>query len=458
MSSLDKQEQRQHRSVNYFRTAHSSETRLLLAEVIVRIAKAEHRERQRRADDQAHFYRLVESVICDTAYHHILQPEGRLFVSLNRTTKAWRYRPRWVSGKVLPGLLYLLDDLKIVELTKTKPQEQPKMKGCYIEPSSIKAGEVLLALMQEHGAVNLSDFTCHYDGDEIVILKSEKQKTVDEAGNEIDRPNELVDYADDNAEANARRAEMRSVNAGIQGLNIGLRDRHTLPPSAKLPHGTIIDVNERHLKRYYTCGDNGLQHGGRLFNRPLPFWMWMKKVQRKALLTLNGEQVIELDFNGMNPRLLYGLAGATLPSELEADPYAIPGFERSRAGIKKMFSAMLFGANLPAWTIFPEEIEANKGAFFHPEEQCRGQDAIEAIRTAHHPVKHLFGTRIGHRLQNMESNILVSILLELQGLNIPALPVHDCVIVPRSQKEQVKAVMARVFKEITGTDGRVSEG
>lgn len=40
----------------------------------------------------------------------------------------------------------------------------------------------------------------------------------------------------------------------------------------------------------------------------------------------------------------------------------------------------------------------------------------------------------------------------LQRMEIPALPVHDCVIVPREKgtTEQVKRVMLRVFRQFTG--------
>ena len=82
----------------------------------------------------------------------------------------------------------------------------------------------------------------------------------------------------------------------------------------------------------------------------------MKKESRKAAITIDSCFTTELDYSAMLPRLLYGNVGATLPHELEADPYRISGFERSRKGIKKLFNAMLFGENLERWRSYPKEM------------------------------------------------------------------------------------------------------
>jgi hypothetical protein len=460
------------RALNFFRCAASSEGRLLVSTVIRLLNDNEQqhrlRRRARKARDQDNYFKCVEAIICDLAYHHLMQELGSLHVSRSHTVRGWRYRPTFVSGKVTPGRLDELAALGLIDQTVAPSSRRSMIKGCHNDQSTVRAGPKLITLMEQVGAVNLSDFTCNYEADEIVVLKSKKETSTEDEGRQVERDSQLVDY-EDCTTADELRAEMKQVNAGLRALPITLAPLNQLPPSARLPYGTVIDVNERHVRRYFTCGDTTFQSGGRLFNRPLPFWMWMNKVQRKALIRFAVEesegttmvqhgQTIELDYNAMNARLLYGYAGATIPTELEADLYNIPGFTSSREGIKKIFAAMCFGRNLPTWTVYPEEIRENMDRYFHPFEQVPVQRVIEAIRTAHHPVKHLFGTGIGHKLQNIESQIIVAVLLELYRRKIPALPVHDCVLIPLEREAEAREVMLTVFKEKSGLEGKVKKG
>ena len=53
------------------------------------------------------------------------------------------------------------------------------------------------------------------------------------------------------------------------------------------------------------------------------------------------------------------------------------------------------------------------------------------------------------RLMLIESNVMTSVLLSLMELGIPALPVHDSLIVPRRHKDRVKQVMEDAYRERT---------
>ena len=48
---------------------------------------------------------------------------------------------------------------------------------------------------------------------------------------------------------------------------------------------------------------------------------------------------MSLDYSQMAPRILYGLCGIRPTTE---DCYKIPGYERDRNGIKKVFNAITF--------------------------------------------------------------------------------------------------------------------
>jgi hypothetical protein len=49
-----------------------------------------------------------------------------------------------------------------------------------------------------------------------------------------------------------------------------------------------------------------------------------------------------------------------------------------------------------------------------------------------------------------ESEIMGSVLMELMKLAIPAVPIHDSVVFPKSDAETVKQVMRDCYKRHTG--------
>ena len=50
----------------------------------------------------------------------------------------------------------------------------------------------------------------------------------------------------------------------------------------------------------------------------------------------------------------------------------------------------------------------------------------------------------------IESDILTAVLLKLMKLGIPALPVHDSLVVPFQHKDVVKQIMRDEYQQQTG--------
>ena len=80
------------------------------------------------------------------------------------------------------------------------------------------------------------------------------------------------------------------------------------------------------------------------------------------------------------------------------------------------------------------------------------ESLIQMLHDLHQPIAHFFGAGIGHQLQFRESELMVELLLRLQGLGIIALPVHDAVIIPASAEEATGKVMGEVFLEEVGLE------
>ena len=146
----------------------------------------------------------------------------------------------------------------------------------------------------------------------------------------------------------------------------------------------------------------------------------------------------------MGPRILYGLCGTRPKTE---DCYKIPGYERYRSGIKKVFNAMTFAEN--PMTRFPKGI---KQMF---KEDIRFHEVSDAIQRYHSGIAHKFYVGIGHYLQYLESQILIKVLLRLKDLGIHALTIHDAVVEGRAWVNMSRQLMEQVFLDMTNVESWV---
>ena len=146
--------------------------------------------------------------------------------------------------------------------------------------------------------------------------------------------------------------------------------------------------------------------------------------------------------------MLPALAMADAGHDLTDDAYDIPGTRYTRKAVKILMLCMLnTKQRIRSWPdgvskLFPEG--------------TRLTDARNAIESAHPALAGRWYQDRGVKYMNTESNILVSTLMFLLKQNVPALPVHDCVLVPESGVEIAQEFMLRSFQFHTGHAGRVS--
>ena len=146
----------------------------------------------------------------------------------------------------------------------------------------------------------------------------------------------------------------------------------------------------------------------------------------------------------MAPRILYGVFRTRPTTE---DCYRVPGYERYRSGIKKVFNAITF-AEKPM-TRYPKGV---KQMF---KEDIRFQEISDAILRYHSSIANKFYVGIGHYLQYLESQILIKVLLGLKDLGIHALPIHDAVVVGKAWVDMSRELMEQVFLDMTNVESWV---
>ncbi|WP_192255035.1 hypothetical protein [Mesorhizobium silamurunense] len=251
-------------------------------------------------------------------------------------------------------------------------------------------------------------------GGETIVLKATAGRN---------RPKVLVDY-DDTDETIRLRAEMGTINAALAGADIRLWGER-LPPDqlVRVFHIGSVDAPA------------SFDGHGRLFRGS---WQFLPRAER-AGLTISGERLVELDFRAMYVHLAYALSGAALPSK---DPYDIPGLEGYRPAAKKAVASLFFREGRlcrlagELRELLPEGWTA------------RGLEAAVAAR--HPAIAHLLGTNIGPTLANIESSILVAVLLRLCGQGVVALPIHDCVLVAGGNTAATRTAMLEESRRLVG--------
>jgi len=176
--------------------------------------------------------------------------------------------------------------------------------------------------------------------------------------------------------------------------------------------------------------------------------MELSKEERLERIRINGQRIAELDFSNMMVRLAYAKLKVQPP---EGDQYAIPGYERSRAAMKIIFSALLFD---PA-DFNRKRLPQDALRVFHPGELRDTQRVIGDIKRFHSGLAGVFGSGMGHDLFFDESQILSVILDTVQKRGLSALPIHDALIVPLDQEPVIREIMEESFEQRMGMKGVV---
>ncbi|MBD9372313.1 hypothetical protein IB238_06690 [Rhizobium sp. ARZ01] len=146
---------------------------------------------------------------------------------------------------------------------------------------------------------------------------------------------------------------------------------------------------------------------------------------------------MELDYQQIHPRLLYGLA----TRHLEGDAYTLPGW--NRAVVKQAFNALLNA----------DGFRAARGAI--AENLDGDRDTAEAliadIRTRHPDIDTYFHSGIGLKLQGIDSEICRQVLVEMHRKGIVTLPIHDSFIVASEYEDTLSEVMQTAFVKVVKT-------
>ncbi|MHC2462738.1 hypothetical protein [Bradyrhizobium embrapense] len=184
--------------------------------------------------------------------------------------------------------------------------------------------------------------------------------------------------------------------------------------------------------------------------------------EARAEISINGSRVAEIDVKASHLTIALGLLGQNAP--LPADPYAI-GLDDFPRNVVKLFfissfsrgrlhnvhpkspggwhsaTAKMFSASIPEFN-----------AVAHPLTKL-----LPAV-LAHYPILHDFHLRMPGgwgTFQHVESNVLLRSMQSLKVFGVPALPIHDSLIVPAAEAGKASAALTEAFLTLTGVRPRL---
>ncbi|MDC0891198.1 hypothetical protein OAS48_00715 [Gammaproteobacteria bacterium] len=191
-------------------------------------------------------------------------------------------------------------------------------------------------------------------------------------------------------------------------------------------------------------GDASFKYGGRSGG----YWMELKEPKRERI-TLDQKKVVRLDYKSSQINVIY--AWKDNHNMLDEDQYSIQGYNRKLS--KQMHIMMLNNSTSKKSTFafmgWLQNPKNRKLYYLNKEFQKNPFNLFllqKKIRQKHPTVAHLFyNPKVGLNVQFLESALIFEIAVQLCRRGIPALTVHDEIIVPRRDEDEAKMVMYSTY-------------
>jgi hypothetical protein len=153
----------------------------------------------------------------------------------------------------------------------------------------------------------------------------------------------------------------------------------------------------------------------------------------RQFVTLEGEDVVELDFDNLHFHMLYAERG----KRLDGDAYDVGNIALDRSHLKLVANVMVNARNssqLYSCLYNDEELHGYSNAEI--------KEAVHALKDGHQPIQDAFHSDAGIRLQNEDSRIAERVMLKTGAVGI-----HDGFMVPASEEQRLRRAMKIAFSE-----------
>ncbi len=220
------------------------------------------------------------------------------------------------------------------------------------------------------------------------------------------------------------------------------------------------EVNQRADIRYHKYNLSGFLVAvftrkftlyGRLHTRGYRHYQGLSEDER-AEITINGEPIVELDYSGLHPYLLYAKEGF----QFRGDPYSIID---NRSEVRSFLKIILL-AMLNAKDKTTAERAANHWLYLNHDERAdlaelkitKARPLIDSFRQVHKRIDHYFcnGNETGLRVMNLDAIIALDVVKNFTEQEIPILAIHDSFIVQEKHQGELHRTMKKAYQKHTG--------
>jgi hypothetical protein len=208
-------------------------------------------------------------------------------------------------------------------------------------------------------------------------------------------------------------------------------------------------LNPASKRVYRIFNDGRWDHGGRFFGG----WWESASKDMRAKILINGQPTIEIDYEAMHIKILYGLEGIDYDREIGGDPYELQGWGDPIRLRKVLKLAILIAVNAKN---FDSTVRALRGKLSADKETFGWVFAekipLDALLLAmvdkHYRIAHLLFNERGKCLQFIDSQITERLLSWGLEQGIAILPVHDSYIIEQSKEEELLLKMNEAFRGV----------
>lgn len=208
------------------------------------------------------------------------------------------------------------------------------------------------------------------------------------------------------------------------------------------------------LRRLFHEGDRDdfdYNLGGRLYCANAQGHINMKSDERANIL-IDGEAVVEIDVNASYLTILHALKNETMPDR--KDIYAIAGLPRGV--VKRWFTITMGSPKFQTRWLRSNLDEMKKAGVAH--KPWMTVKAVEKVVLEHFPLMKDWPKQEVRwsNLMFIESEVIIGTMQELMLKHqVPSLPIHDCIIVRKSDQELAIRVLSEQFRKIVGIEPRL---
>ncbi|MGY8862678.1 MAG: hypothetical protein ACKVJ2_08600 [Pseudomonadales bacterium] len=382
----------------------SSET---LAEDVVSIIQgAEGRKRARRANDLKSFKQAVDYILGDMLLAYVGESSQYAYRAEGKTN----FYGSPVGHSTWKSIMSVLIDLGYIEYFKGTNHKNPFDESSYLSGSASRflATESLVGLAESHG-INFDKLSEHYVTEmpeSVLKLKASKRGKLD--------AKELPITETPKTEALAAQVHRLNKYLSKQTLTGGSFEGYR----RSFSNGELAGFDWNQGGRLYAVG-NSYQH---------------LSGDRRALMQINGEPVVEVDVSASHLSIYMGEMGHRAADGI--DLYAIDGL--SRAAVKQYIASSFgLGKLITKWSA---EAQAEVTAF-------DVVDVKEAVCGAIPCFVSLADSGLNWAtLQFLETEALTAAMQSLHEQDIPAYGVHDSLIVPVTTLEATRNALKNAWQ------------